>query len=298
MGNADQSAAPALLASSVTKRFGRKLALDAATLSVPTGHVTALVGSNGAGKTTLMRTWLAFERPDSGHVEVGGLNPLKRRTEALRRIGFVPQKASVLSGLSVADHLAMARALQRSFDERYARRRLDQLAIPLGQRAETLSGGQAAQLGLALALGTRRKILLLDEPLASLDALARREFLQVMLDAVSADGLTVLLSTHLVTDIEAACDRLAILGRGRILLDSTLEQAVQSHRVVELGASPAGADVVGSFSPNRQLRPVTLVRLTGPTAGTSIEGAATPSVEDVVLGYLAASRHPEGRRLS
>lgn len=293
----DTQSGPALVASSVSKRFRRKVALDAVNMSVEPGHVTALVGSNGAGKTTLIRTWLAFERPDSGQVEVSGLNPLKHRAKALGRIGYVPQKPAVFGGLTVADHLAMARGLQPTFDRDYARRRLDQLAIPLSQRADTLSGGQAAQLGLAVALGTRRMILLLDEPLANLDALARREFLQVLLDAVAADGLTVLLSTHLVTDIEAACDHLAILGNGRVLLDSPLDVARQTHRLTDSESPPDGASLVGSFARNRDLRPMTLWRVDA-MSGEPVDSRSMASVEDVVLGYLAASRGADGLRLT
>src|SRR5450759_5890984 len=125
----------------------------------------------------------------------------RHRSAALRRVGYVPQTPAVYRGLTVEDHLAMARSLHPGFDVDYARRRLDQLAIPLDQRADTLSGGQAAQLGLAMALGTRAKVLLLDEPLANLDPLARREFIQVLLDAVKSDGSTALLSSHIVTDL-------------------------------------------------------------------------------------------------
>lgn len=286
---------PALQASSVRKRFKHKLALDGADMSVEAGHVTALVGPNGAGKTTLIRAWLAFERPDSGQVQVRGVDPWKNRATALANLGYVPQKPAVFGGLTVTDHLAMARGLQRTFDRAYAQRRLEQLAIPLGQRADTLSGGQAAQLGLAVALGTRRNTLMLDEPLANLDALARREFLQVLLDAVAADGLTVLLSTHLVTDIEAACDRLAILGGGRVLLDCPIDDARKAHRLADLDAPPAGASLVGTFARNRDLRPVALWRVVA-ISGKSDEPSDVASLEDIVLGYLSAGRAVDAQR--
>ena len=286
---------PALQASSVRKRFKHKLALDGADMSVEAGHVTALVGPNGAGKTTLIRAWLAFERPDSGQVQVRGVDPWKNRATALANLGYVPQKPAVFGGLTVTDHLAMARGLQRTFDRAYAQRRLEQLAIPLGQRADTLSGGQAAQLGLAVALGTRRNTLMLDEPLANLDALARREFLQVLLDAVAADGLTVLLSTHLVTDIEAACDRLAILGGGRVLLDCPIDDARKAHRLADLDAPPAGASLVGTFARNRDLRPVALWRVVA-ISGKSDEPNDVASLEDIVLGYLSAGRAVDAQR--
>ena len=278
----------ALVARGLSKRYHRKLALDAVDLAVPTGSVTALVGPNGAGKTTLIRVCMAFERPNAGSVEVDGVDPWKHRSAALRRVGYVPQTPAVYRGLSVEDHLSMARSLHSGFDSDYARRRLDQLGIPLDQRADTLSGGQAAQLGLAVALGTRAKVLLLDEPLANLDPLARREFIQVLLDAVHADGSTALLSSHIVTDVEDACDRLAILGGGRIRLDCPLEEARQTHRLTEADSPPPGATAVGSFLGKGGKTVMTLWRLAPDDAPG--EAGETASLEDVVLGYLAAGR--------
>src|SRR5450756_2415848 len=204
-------------------------------------------------------------------------------------------KRQVYRGLTVEDHLAMARSLHPGFDEQYACRRLDQLAIPLDQRADTLSGGQGAQLGLAIALGTRAKILLLDEPLANLDPLARREFIQVLLDAVRAEGSTALLSSHIVTDVEDACDRLVILGGGKIRLDCPLEEARQTHRLTDADSAPPGATAVGSFLGRGGQKIMTLWRLpdgdaAGGDGGVAIGGVEPTSLEDVVLGYLAAGR--------
>ena len=234
--SAPDSVAP-LRAFGVSKRFGRpwkrgKWALDNVDLEIPRGCVTALVGPNGAGKTTLIRICLAFETANSGRVEVSGVNPRRDVVRALKHVGYVPQNPAPFRGLSVEDHLTAARALHKTFDVAYARRRVEQLGIPLDQRADTLSGGQAAQLGLAIALGTRAPLLLLDEPLASLDPLARREFIHVLLDAVRQDGASALLSSHIVTDVEEASDRITILGGGKILLDSPLETALHGHVLV------------------------------------------------------------------
>ena len=286
----------ALAAHGLSKRFKKKVALDKVDLAIPAGSVTALVGPNGAGKTTLIRVCMAFERPNAGTVEVDGVDPWKHRSEALRRVGYVPQTPAVYRGLSVEDHLAMARSLHSGFDSDYARRRLDQLGIPLDQRADTLSGGQAAQLGLAVALGTRAKVLLLDEPLANLDPLARREFIQVLLDAVKAEGSTALLSSHIVTDVEDACDRLVILGGGKVRLDCPLEEARQTHRLTEAASPPPGGTAVGSFLGRNGKTIMTLWRLApgagpGGDQGTGQgETSEAASLEDVVLGYLAAGR--------
>jgi ABC-2 type transport system ATP-binding protein len=292
----------------ISKRFGKswrpgRWALRDVDLTLPKGSVTALVGPNGAGKTTLIRIAMAFERPNAGHVQVEGVDPWRHRTEALRRVGYVPQTPAVYRGLSVEDHLAMAKSLRHDFDTDLARRRLEQLGIPLDQRADTLSGGQAAQLGLAIALGTRAGLLLLDEPLANLDPLARREFIHVLLEAIRADGSTALLSSHIVTDVEEACDRVVILGAGNVLLDCPLEEARQGHRLTEGDASPAGAAEVGSFA-GRGGKRQTLWRLGADGseggssgAGGSPDSSERASLEDVVLGYLAAGRGTAGLRL-
>jgi ABC-2 type transport system ATP-binding protein len=292
----------ALQAHELTKRFRKKVALDAVDVAIPAGSVTALVGPNGAGKTTLIRVCMAFERPNRGRVEVEGVDPWKHRSEALRRVGYVPQTPAVYRGLSVDDHLAMARSLHKTFDTDYARRRLNQLGIPLDQRADTLSGGQAAQLGLAIALGTRAKVLLLDEPLANLDPLARREFIQVLIDAIRQDGSTALLSSHIVTDVEEACDRLVILGGGKVLLDCPLDEARQGHKLTDAAAPPPGGVAVGSFA-GKGLTRLTLWRTPVEPAEVGPDGAAgvapnTASLEEVVLGYLAAGRGTAGLQLN
>jgi ABC-2 type transport system ATP-binding protein len=287
----------ALQAHGLSKRFGKKTALDAIDLTVPAGSVTALVGPNGAGKTTLIRICMAFERPNRGNVDVDGVDPWKHRSEALRRVGYVPQTPAVYRGLDVDDHLAMARSLHSGFDAEYARKRLNQLGIPLDQRADTLSGGQAAQLGLAIALGTRAKVLLLDEPLANLDPLARREFIQVLIDAIRSDGSTALLSSHIVTDVEEACDRLIILGAGKVLLDCPLEEARQAHRLTDSKSPPPGGIAVGSFA-GKGLTRLKLWRLPAEAGGDESAAAEPASLEEVVLGYLAAGRGTTGLQLN
>ena len=287
----------ALTAHGLAKRYGSTQALVDVDVAIPSGSITALVGPNGAGKSTLIRTWVGFERPSAGRVEVEGVDPWRDRPSALARLGYVPQAASLYRDLSVDDHLALAGTLRRGFDRAGAAHRLDQLAIPLGQRAGDLSGGQQAQVGLALALGTRASVLLLDEPLASLDPLARREFLAVLIEAVRQTGATAILSSHIVTDVEQACDRLIVLGGGRIRLDDAIASARAGHRIASPGAIPAGMRLVATFPAEdgtmRQLLrlepgPGEAEELAPPAGGTA--GLAAASLEEVVLGYLAAGR--------
>ena len=273
------------------KRYGRGLrggrwAIRHVDLAVPDGSITALVGPNGAGKSTLLKAWVGFERATEGRVTVAGIDPARERGRAIRQLGYVPQSPSLYGDLTVAEHLTLAATMRTGFDTELARQRLDDLGIPSTSRADTLSGGQQAQVGLALALGTRAPVLLLDEPLASLDPLARREFLGVLVAAARANGTTVLLSSHVITDIEQACDHLLVLGGGRTLLDLTITEAIAGHRVLDAD-SPVldqAATVIGRFPGPAGER---LMLVAGdPTAGR----AAT--LEEVVLGHLAAAREP------
>jgi ABC-2 type transport system ATP-binding protein len=273
----------------IGKRYGRRRwALRHVDLAVPDGSITALVGPNGSGKSTLLKAWVGFERPSEGHLTVDGIDPWRDRGAAIRRIGYVPQAPSLYRELTVDEHVALADSLRPGFDRAMARRRLDDLDISLTARAEELSGGQQAQVGLALALGVRAPVLLLDEPLASLDPLARREFLHVLVDAVRADGATALLSSHVITDIEQACDRLLVLGAGKTLLDLSIAGAIAEHVVIDAAAEspvvPAGSTIVGIF-PGPAGERLGLVR------GSAIGGRAA-TLEEVVLGHLAAGRIP------
>jgi ABC-2 type transport system ATP-binding protein len=272
----------------IGKRYGRRRwALRHVDLSVPDGSITALVGPNGSGKSTLLKAWVGFERPTEGHLIVDGIDPWRDRGGAIKRIGYVPQAPSLYRELTVDEHVTMAKTLRPGFEPAIARRRLDDLEIPLTSRADELSGGQQAQVGLALALGTRAPVLLLDEPLASLDPLARREFLHVLVDAVRADGATALLSSHVITDIEQACDRLLVLGGGKTLLDLSIAGALAEHVVIDVTGGltrPIVGTVIGVF-PGPSGERLSLVRGDG-------RNGRPATLEEVVLGHLAAARIP------
>lgn len=284
----------ALEAVGVSKRYGRAVvALDQLNIQIAQGTITALVGPNGAGKSTLIKAWVGFERPSTGRVTVFGVDPFRDRKVTLPRVAYVAQTAAVYRDLTVSDHLHLVATLRATFDRAYAEQRLVQLGIPLEQRGGDLSGGQKAQLNLALALGTKAEVLLLDEPLANLDPLARREFLHVLTSALRDSGGTALLSSHIVTDIEQACDHLVVLGHGRVLLESGIDVALSSYEIVSKVTSHAATDhlalpVVGSF-----LDPkggwVSLVRASPDVERTS-RRSRPATLEEVVLGYLASDR--------
>jgi ABC-2 type transport system ATP-binding protein len=279
-----------LEARGLAKRYGRRTwALTGIDLAIAGGGVTALVGPNAAGKSTLIKTWVGFERPTRGRVTVAGIDPWRDRARALDHVGYVPQSPALYDALTVDDHLEMAMMLRPGFDRAYARRRLDELGIPGEQAARSLSGGQGAQVALALALGTRAEILLLDEPLASLDPLARREFLHVVTDAVRTEGSTALLSSHIVTDVEQACDRLIVLGVGRVLLQADVADALASHRIA-VDVAPPASEAIATFAGPAGER-LTLVR--GAPAA-AVDDLRPATLEEVVLGYLASARAVPG----
>lgn len=273
----------ALSSAGLSKRYRRdgRLALNDVTIQIQAGVITALVGPNGAGKSTLVRSWLGFERPSFGSVLVDGVDPWKNRAKALSLIGYVPQGAAFYRALTVDDHVEFVRSWRPAFDAALVRRRLATLDIPLRQHASTLSGGQQAQLSLAIAFGSRAPILILDEPLASLDPLARREFMRLLIEVVHLEGRTVLMSSHVVSDVDGVCDRLVILSDGRVILDLDVGEVFNTHRVVDTDEGFSG-QIVAEF-PSISGRRLKLVR------GT-FQNSSQPSLEDVVMGYLAASQ--------
>src|SRR5580692_10778249 len=210
------------------KRYGNTWALRECTLAVPEGHLTALVGPNGAGKTTLLNLAVGLTDPTSGTVSVlGGRHA--GSPAALDGIAFVAQDAPLYKNLSVADMLHLTRNLNRYFDQHYAEARLAELDIPLKRKAGNLSGGQQAQLALTLALGRRPRLLVLDEPLAMLDPVARHDFMATVLAAVAADGVSVLLSSHVLTELERVASYLVLLSQGRVRLAGEVEDLLAAH---------------------------------------------------------------------
>lgn len=282
----DQDAFEPLRADALSRRYRRNgaWALRSVSFSVPEGSITALVGANGAGKSTLIRSCLGFERPNDGRMLVFGADPQEDRETAVRSLGYVPQGSSLYRGLTIADHFAFARAGRPSFDTTFAAMQVERAGLAVTRRIGELSGGEQAQVTLALALGTRAPLLLLDEPLASLDPLARRDFLTALVGDVRARGATALLSSHIVTDVEYACDRLIVLAAGEVVLSEAVATARATYRTVPSDQVSSG--LVGTFG--------------GPDGSSLALVAGGPgppaTLEEIVLGHLAGSRsHP--RRL-
>jgi ABC-2 type transport system ATP-binding protein len=287
---------PALETTGLTKRYGRRSALTDCTLSIPQGHVVGLVGPNGAGKTTLLQLAVGLIRPTDGRIAVLGDRPAAG-PEQLARVGFVAQDAPVYGSLSVADHLKLGQKLNPGWDADLAARRIEKLGLDPKQRAGRLSGGQRAQLALTLAVGKRPELLILDEPVASLDPLARREFLQDLMAYAADAGTSVILSSHLIADLERVCDYLVVLTGSRVQVADEVDDLLASHyRLVGTrhdGEGPLpGCRVV--HASHTDVQSTLVVRCSVPIEDPrwTVEPL---SMEDLVLAYLAATtRVPSG----
>jgi ABC-2 type transport system ATP-binding protein len=225
-------------AHALNKSYGSKRALNDCTLAIPDGHVIALVGPNGAGKTTLLNIAVGLATPTTGALTVLGGCPAGSLL-ALDGIAFVAQDTPLYKNLSAADLLHVTRNLNRRFDQGYAEQRLGELGIPLRQKAGKMSGGQQAQLALTLALARRPRLLVLDEPMAMLDPLARHDFMAAVMTAVADDGVSVVLSSHVLAELERVADYLVVLSRGSVQVVGEVDDLLARHRVLTGPASEA-----------------------------------------------------------
>ena len=275
----------------LSKRYHASWALRDCTLAVSAGHLAALVGANGAGKTTLLNMLAGLITPTDGTATVLGDQP-PGSPGALDGIAFVAQDAPVYKSLSVADMLHLTRNLNRSFDLRQARARLADLGIPLKKKAGQLSGGQQSQLALTLALARRPRLLILDEPLAGLDPLARRDFLATVLTAMADDGLSVLLSSHSLPELDRVADYLVVLSRGRLAVAGEIDDLLARHRVLTGPAAEADTvarqlDVVQDQRAEAQAH--LLIEVSGQEDPVPPGWEAHPvSSEELMLAYLRA----------
>jgi ABC-2 type transport system ATP-binding protein len=286
--------------SGLGKRYGRTWALRECTLAIPDGRVAALVGPNGAGKSTMLNLAVGLAEPTAGGVRVlGGYTA--GSVAALAGIAFVAQDTPLYKNLSAADMLHLTRNLNRRFDQRFAEARLGELGIPLKRKAGQLSGGQRAQLALTLALARRPRLLVLDEPMATLDPVARHDFMASMTAATAADGISVLLSSHVLAELERVADYLILVSRGRVQMAGEVEDLLASHRVLTGPAAEAeayaGRAVVHASRAEGRARLLVLASAADPVPPGC--QAHPPGLEELVLGYLretgAATRPSQNR---
>lgn len=280
-----------LTTEALTKRYHRKTALNDCTLEIPEGRVVGLVGPNGSGKTTLLNLAAGLLSPTSGSLAVLGETP-SDDPQHLERVSFVAQDTPVYSALSIRDHVRYGAHVNPRWDTALAEQRIADLGLDQRQRAGKLSGGQRSQLALTLAIAKRPEFLILDEPVAALDPLARREFLQILMETVADHQVSVVLSSHLVADVERVCDYLVILVSSRVQIAGDVDDLLASHHRL-IGPrdvpSPTGQAVIESSYTDRQS--MLIVRSDGPVTdpGWVVEAI---SLEDLVLAYMG-----QGRRL-
>jgi len=278
----------ALEARGLGKRYGKTWALRDCTVEIPTGSVTALVGPNGAGKTTLLHLAVGLTNPTAGSVQVLGWSARERPELVLPRVGFVAQEHPLYRSFRIGEMLKTGEKLNATWDHALARSRLERLRIPLDQKIATLSGGQQAQVALTLALAKRPELLVLDEPVAALDPLARREFLQSLMEAVADGGLTVLLSSHIIADLERVCDHMILLSAAQVQLAASIEDIVAEHRVLvgprsDLSAVERLHSVVRANHTDRQT--TVIVRANGHLYDSRWQ-VDEVELEEIVLAYL------------
>jgi ABC-2 type transport system ATP-binding protein len=281
----------ALATSSLGRRYGRRWALADCTLEVPAGHVVGLVGPNGAGKTTLLHLAVGLIEPSAGSVTVLG-EEVRGGAEQLARVGFVAQRTPLYASMSVADHLRLGASMNPRWDDGVARGRIERLGLDRDQRAGTLSGGERAQLALTLATAKRPELLVLDEPAASLDPLARREFLRGLMEFTAEDAVSVVLSSHVIADLERVCDYVILLADGRVRLAGEVEELLSTHRRLsgprrDSTRLPSSQHVVEESHTERQS--TLLVRSDEPVIDPAWD-VAEVGLEDIVLAYMRPDR--------
>jgi ABC-2 type transport system ATP-binding protein len=272
------SSPPLLQADGLTKRYRRRPALTGCTLDVPRGRIVGLVGPNGAGKSTLLQLCCGLIEPTAGSLRVLGAAPAADAAH-LAKVGFVAQDTPVYAGLTVADHLRLGARLNPAWDAGLARRRIARAGLDPAVKAGRLSGGQRAQLALTLAVAKRPELLILDEPAAALDPLARAGFLRQLLESVAELGAGALLSSHLLGDVERVCDYLIVLSGSRVRVAGDVAELLATHFRVAVppGGLPATMTAVGVAGDEA------LVRCAGPVPGWVLEPVG---LEEMVLGYL------------
>jgi len=295
---------PAIETSGLTKQYRRVTALNNCTISVPEGRISALVGPNGAGKTTLLRLLAGLAAPTGGRAAVLVSTP-RQDPVYLAEVGFLAQEVPLYRRLTAEDHIGIGAHLNPRWDGESVRARLAGLRIPLDRPAGTLSGGQRAQLALALTLAKRPRLLLLDEPLAALDPLARQSFLAALAEAAAGGDLTIVLSSHLIADTERVCDHLILLAESEVQLCDDTESLLAQHRILtgprkDTTAIARTHSIVREDTTSRQT--TLLVRLNGPVIDPAW-AVDEPNLEEIVLGYMSAGQAghdagPAGARLT
>jgi len=277
-----------LSAQALGKRYKKKWALSGCTLEIEPGHVTGLVGPNGAGKSTLLNIAAGMLEPTTGTIEVCGGTP-GSGPDQLAKVGYVAQNTPLYTGLSIEDHLRFGERLNPKWDNALAKTRIQRLGLDPKQHAGKLSGGQRAQLALTMGIAKRPELLLLDEPVAALDPLARREFLSDLMEAVAEHGVSVVMSSHLVADLERVCDHLVVLVDSQVRITGDVEELLSTHHRLtgprrDVESLPSEQHVISAKHTDRQT--TVLVRTEAPILDPAWT-VGRLGLEDLVLEYMS-----------
>jgi ABC-2 type transport system ATP-binding protein len=282
----------AIQTTELSKRYGSFWALENCTISVPEGSVSALVGPNGAGKSTLLKLLVGLSSASAGKSEVLGKTPAQHE-DYLSDIGYLAQEIPLYKNLTAFDHIQMGKHLNKRFDEKLIRDRLAELTIPLGRPVSKLSGGQRAQVGLALALAKKPKLLLLDEPVAALDPLARHDFLSSLTQAVADGGMTVVMSSHLLADLERVSDHVIVLASGKTQLCDNIETVLGEHTLLtgpREHAKNLGEGVTVIHETHSAKQSVLLARLSKGARVLAHWQQEEPNIEEIILAYMGQAK--------
>jgi len=284
---------PAIETRGLCKQYRHVTALSECTITVPQERISALIGPNGAGKTTLLRLLAGLARPTSGEAKMLGDIP-RQHPAFLAEVGFLAQEIPLYRRLTAEDHIGIGARLNQRWDAAFVRDRLRSLKVPLDRAAGSLSGGQRAQLALALTLAKKPRLLLLDEPVAALDPLARRNFLAILAEAVAGDGVTAVVSSHLLADMERVSDHLILLAESRVQLCDDIDTLLAEHRVLRgprqsITAIEKSHTVVQATHTDRQT--TLLVRGNAPVLDPAWESDEV-GLEEMVLAYMGQDAAP------
>ena len=283
---------PVVHVNEVTRQFGAKTALDRVSLSIPAGTVLGLVGENGAGKTTLIKHILGLLRAESGNVRVFGFDPAEQPVPVLAQIGYLSEEPDLPGWMRVQELMRYVSAFYPTWDDGYASELLERFALNPRARIKTLSKGQRARAGLLVALAYRPRLLVLDEPSSGLDPIVRRDILAAIIRTVAEEGRTVLFSSHLLSEVERVCDRVAMLKSGRLVFHGELSDIKQSHRRFTLrfekplGTPPPLQNAFGWTGAGHEWTalfdsPTEHVETAAERAGARIVGRGDPSLDEI-----------------
>lgn len=289
----NQTTKNAVKTEALGKRYRSFWALKDCTINVPQGRVSALVGPNGAGKTTLLKLLISLSRPSAGSANVLSKSP-SQSPEYISEIGYLAQEIPMYGNLNAKEHIDMGRHLNANWDSESATKRLNELSVPLDRSVGKLSGGQKAQVALGLALAKKPKLLLLDEPVAALDPLARVDFLKSLAQAVADanEELTVVMSSHLLADLERVCDHIIILASGETQLCDDIDMVLKSHKLLvgKYRGSTTSDDYTIIQQSDTDRETTLLVRLKSPRFRDPHWQMRDVDIEEIVLAYMGQKR--------